>query len=908
MNATDAIANAENRTTLYTFKNMLLRYYLPKNSSGITHTVSHPFNCADTDIAIRRSSIGVPDEERDAFNTLFTKVADAGYVFPLTETPSAINQFIIDLDFKYVPNTPRKHNDEWTKKFVALTFDVMNEFVDASAAHAYVMERPALTGPYQAPGKINGVVIPVTKDGIHIIFTGAFFDIATKTAMLDKLLAVSAPHIMSLSVINRCHDVLDKASLKNNWYIYGAGKPEHTAYEVTHILDSEGVEVPRVGSTVDLIKRLSVATSDAATPLRDGVVVPELVAGRKPKTKTPKSDAEATKLDIDTKVQTAELSVKLRGYDVSSREYVTSLLGMLAPTRYAYQLWRNVGYALNKGGIDNHGNSDFYLKCFLDWSRVDSGFTDDATVTSQFRALSNAVIRLDALNAWARRDNPSAYKAFTDTNVSLRLQELSYNVPKGNNYILAEFVVAMYPGRIKCVKTGIEPVFWQFVGHLWVLHVDATFLYAIMRSSAFCSTIEREAIRLSKLEGDLPKARAEKLFNWFAQLNGTALARGTIEAISRLEVVRDRNFDDKLDANRWLLGCNNGVYDLKEHCMRPGQPEDCVSISVGINFPTASDPVARARLFQVFNDILKPDMLAYALRVISTWLCGHRIFEEYYILTGNSRNGKGILMDLVEHTFGNYYSVLPPEVLCTPSKSAESATPYIANKKGKRIADSHEPSGDGVVHKLQGNILKALTGGDVITARALYGSPITFTPQFAVVIECNDLPDMSGADAGSKMRKRLILFPWQFRPVEECIHSYQKPIDLTLKDTFCKDLAVRQEFLLLLTETFKDVRANFKETLKPPQESIEMVHEYFEDANPVLEWFNRLYKDTGPDNWDVNRVQFKTLWTRYKHAHSDMRRLIFENRLKDFLPDRIKKDTSEVKWIRGIAELAPYEN
>jgi P4 family phage/plasmid primase-like protien len=906
MNATDAntVANAENRALLYTFKSMLNRYKLDKGVSGITHTVSHPFNCAD--VKIPRSSIGVPDEERDAFNTLFTKVADAGYVFPLTETPSAINQFIIDLDFKYVPNTPRKHNDEWTTKFVAMTFEVMNEYVDASAAHAYVMERPALTGPYQAIAKINDVKTPVTKDGIHIIFTGAFFDIATRTAMLDKVLAVSAPHIMSLSVINRCHEILDAGSIKNNWYIYGAGKPDHTAYEITHILDSDGAEVPRVGSTVDLIKRLSVATGDAATPLRDGVVVPELVAGRKPKTKTPKSDAEATKLDIDTKVQTAELSVKLRGYDVSSREYVTSLLGMLAPTRYAYQLWRNVGYALNKGGIDNHGNSDFYLKCFLDWSRVDSGFTDDATVTSQFRALSNAVIRLDALNAWARRDNPSAYKAFTDTNVSLRLQELSYNVPKGNNYILAEFVVAMYPGRIKCVKTGIEPVFWQFVGHRWVQHVDATFLYAIMRSSAFCSTIEREAIRLSKLEGDLPKARAEKLFNWFAQLNGTALARGTIEAISRLEVVRDVGFLDKLDANCWLLGCNNGVYDLKEHCLRPGQPEDRVSFSVGINFPTASDPVSRARLFEIFNDILKPDMLAYALRVISTWLCGHRIYEEYYILTGNARNGKGILMDLVLHTMGDYYSLLPPDVLCTPSKSAEGATPYIADKKGKRIADSHEPPAEGA--KLQGNILKALTGGDTITTRALYGTPFSFTPQFAVVVECNDMPDMSGADAGCKMRKSIILFPWRFVEPHEICLSFHKPINKMLKDTFCKDMALRQEFLLLLSETFKEVRTNFKEGLRPPQESLDMIHEYFEDANPVIEWFNKFYKDTGPDNWDVNRVQFKTLWTRYKHAHSDMRRLIFENRLKDFLPDRIEKDTSEVKWIRGIAELAPYEN
>jgi hypothetical protein len=70
-------------------------------------------------------------------------------------------------------------------------------------------------------------------------------------------------------------------------------------------------------------------------------------------------------------------------------------------------------------------------------------------------------------------------------------------------------------------------------------------------------------------------------------------------------------------------------------------------------------------------------------------------------------------------------------------------------------------------------------------------------------------------------------------------------------------------------------------------------------SSPVQQWFLTSYKDTGLGT-DV-RIKFKTLWTKYDRLHTGITRGAFEKRLLDFLPERIVKDCSNVKWVWGIA-------
>lgn len=84
--------------------------------------------------------------------------------------------------------------------------------------------------------------------------------------------------------------------------------------------------------------------------------------------------------------------------------------------------------------------------------------------------------------------------------------------------------------------------------------------------------------------------------------------------------------------------------------------------------------------------------------------------------------------------------------------------------------------------------------------------------------------------------------------------------------------------------------------------------QYISDDNnipTVLQWFNNEYKDTGAND---DRMQFKTVWINYKNFIKKIlrreyypKRHVFENRLLEFLPGRIEKSSSGVKWILGIA-------
>ena len=116
---------------------------------------------------------------------------------------------------------------------------------------------------------------------------------------------------------------------------------------------------------------------------------------------------------------------------------------------------------------------------------------------------------------------------------------------------------------------------------------------------------------------------------------------------------------------------------------------------------------------------------------------------------------ESLSLELVESTFGKYAVKLPCTLLTGKRAASSSATPESARCQGVRLAVMQEPD-DGST--LNVGLMKELTGGDKIQARALYSDCVDFKPQFKLTLLCNDKPQLPPNDQGTWRRVRLTEF------------------------------------------------------------------------------------------------------------------------------------------------------
>ena len=64
--------------------------------------------------------------------------------------------------------------------------------------------------------------------------------------------------------------------------------------------------------------------------------------------------------------------------------------------------------------------------------------------------------------------------------------------------------------------------------------------------------------------------------------------------------------------------------------------------------------------------------------------------------------------------------------------------------------------------KYQCRINEKLTGNDKIIARALFKEPVEFSPQFKMLLMCNDLPNIPSNDDGTWRRLEVVDFVSRF--------------------------------------------------------------------------------------------------------------------------------------------------
>jgi putative DNA primase/helicase len=221
----------------------------------------------------------------------------------------------------------------------------------------------------------------------------------------------------------------------------------------------------------------------------------------------------------------------------------------------------------------------------------------------------------------------------------------------------------------------------------------------------------------------------------------------------------------KIDENKDLIGCNNGVVDLLSQKLISPDRDNFIVSKMSASF----DPGATAPRFEQFIDEITSgdkQVATYLQCAFGMVLLGRNPKQIMLMLVGHGSNGKSLLLETMLDIFGDYGISVEPELFLS-SRNADSSRPRpeVVKLAGKRLCITSEPpKGLG----LNENLIKRLTGSDTLSARIPYAKEeVSFRPNVVPIMSSNHDVRIEGTDHGIWRRVKQVPFNVQFEPDKE---------------------------------------------------------------------------------------------------------------------------------------------
>lgn len=317
----------------------------------------------------------------------------------------------------------------------------------------------------------------------------------------------------------------------------------------------------------------------------------------------------------------------------------------------------------------------------------------------------------------------------------------------------------------------------------------------------------------------------------------------------------DDDIEKKIDSNMKLVAFNNMLFDFNLKQYRDIQKDDYIMTTCGYNAPVDKNDIIRKQLKNIIKSIFEDDdNETYFMDTIGFSLFTNR-FEKLHMWSGTGGNGKGLIMDLLNKSFGDYFFIPDSKFLTTKYRS-NAPNPDLYKTKNKKLVMVAEPEGDndGDV-KFNIEFVKRLTGRDDITTRDLHKSSMTFKPKFTLFIQTNEMPKIEKVEQALSRRFMCLNFPFNF--VEEVKQQHHRRINYELKDKI-SDAIYYTEFMGMLIDHIKD---KIDDTLKVPNSIKEETNEYLNENNHVKKFLESYMILTGEK---TDRMKLTDLFNLYK--------------------------------------------
>jgi P4 family phage/plasmid primase-like protien len=209
---------------------------------------------------------------------------------------------------------------------------------------------------------------------------------------------------------------------------------------------------------------------------------------------------------------------------------------------------------------------------------------------------------------------------------------------------------------------------------------------------------------------------------------------------------------DQWDADLWALNTPAGVVDLRTGTLRAPRVDDyCTKIT-----RTAPATSADCPQWLRFLDTATggdPALVAFLRRLMGYALTGAVTEHVLVFFHGPGGNGKGTFLNTMAWILGDYAQTAGMSVF-TENKHEAHPT-ELASMMGARLVVAQETE-EG--KRFNESRIKALTGGDPVTARFMRQDEFTFQPQLTLVMSGNHKPSLRNVDEALRRRFRLVPF------------------------------------------------------------------------------------------------------------------------------------------------------
>jgi Megaviricetes DNA primase len=313
----------------------------------------------------------------------------------------------------------------------------------------------------------------------------------------------------------------------------------------------------------------------------------------------------------------------------------------------------------------------------------------------------------------------------------------------------------------------------------------------------------------------------------------------------------------KFDSNPYLLGFNNGVYDLKENIFRKYEFTDYITTRTGYSY-NKSNEEERYAIYELFNHIETDEENRYLLwQILSSGLIGI-CYEKFIIFDGRGGNGKSVTTRFMLESLGDYAYKGNVQTLC--SKQKQGANPEIANMNLKRYVIFAEPE---ATEKIHNSIMKELTGNARINARKLYDNKCDVIIPATIVLECNDKIVLKN-DSTDGEERRIINYTYKSKFTKDPSEVNEQERIFLAKDVTDQFIQkYKSAFLdILIEKAFKFINEDH-EKFKITESVKKSTEKYISESFCFLNFLN---DDCEKTTKETDHISISDLYQRFRSS------------------------------------------